>query len=123
MVAFKVHRGSQASSRVEAKNSALISSCDGYLLEPIEWLKGSQAYCGVLRDVSGFLSRPCKKEGSHLGMTGESHGFFKLRCDVWGFPRVTTGNSGSLSCAPGTYSLHLSCEVELGIALKSLQGK
>ena len=48
-VAFKVHPWSQAASRVEVKNSTLLSSCDWYLLEPIEWPKGSQASCGVLR--------------------------------------------------------------------------
>lgn len=36
-VAFKVHVGSLASSRIEAKNSALLLSCDGCLLEPNEW--------------------------------------------------------------------------------------
>ena len=60
-VAFQTHPGSQASSRVEAKNSALLSSCDGYLLEPTEWPKGSQASCGVLRENSGLLPRPCRK--------------------------------------------------------------
>ena len=35
-IAFKVHTGSQAWSRVEAKISALLLSCNGYLLEPIE---------------------------------------------------------------------------------------
>ena len=35
-VSFKVHPESQASSLVEAKNSTLLSRCDGCLLEPIE---------------------------------------------------------------------------------------
>ena len=43
------------------KNSALLSSCDGYLLEPIEWPKGSQASYGVLREDSGLLSRHGRK--------------------------------------------------------------
>ena len=34
---------------------------DGYLLEPTGWPKGSQASCGVLREDSGLLSRPCEK--------------------------------------------------------------
>ena len=46
-VAFKVNLGSQASSRVEAKNCALLSSPDGYLLEPIVWPRASKASCGV----------------------------------------------------------------------------
>ena len=60
-VAFEIHLGIQASSQVEAKNSAFLSSCDGYLLVPIEWPKRSQASCGVLREDSGLLSRPCRK--------------------------------------------------------------
>ena len=60
-IAFQTHPGSQASSLVEAKNSALLSSRDGYLLEPTEWPKVSQASCGVWREDSGLLSRPCTK--------------------------------------------------------------
>ena len=48
-------------SRGEAKNSILLSSRDGYLLEPTKWPKGSQASCGVWREDSGLLSRPCRK--------------------------------------------------------------
>ena len=60
-VAFLMHPGSQSLSRGEVKDSALLSSCDGYLLEPTEWPKGSQASCGVWREDSGLLSRPCRK--------------------------------------------------------------
>ena len=60
-VAFLMHPGSQSLSRGEAKDSTLLSSCDGYLLEPTEWPKGSQASCGVWREDSGLLSRPCRK--------------------------------------------------------------
>ena len=60
-VAFLMHPGSQSLSRGEAKDSALLSSCEGYLLEPTEWPKGSQASCGVWREDSGLLSRPCRK--------------------------------------------------------------
>ena len=48
-VAFQTHPGSQASSRGEAKDSTLLSSRDGYLLEPIEWPTGSQTSCGFWR--------------------------------------------------------------------------
>ena len=60
-VAFQTLPGSQASYRGEAKDSALLSSRDGYLLEPTEWPTGSQASCGVWREESGSLSRPCSK--------------------------------------------------------------
>ena len=45
----------------EAKDSALLSSRDGYLLEPNVCTKGSQASCGVWREDSGLDSRPCRK--------------------------------------------------------------
>ena len=117
-VAFQTHPGSQASSRVEAKNSALLSSCDGYLLEPTEWPKGSQASCGVLRKYSGLLSRPCRRRraSSHddggisslLSSCGASVGFL-MRYDgglrdplVWCqgsqvSMRVVRGNASLLS--------------------------
>ena len=60
-VAYKTHPGNQASSRGEAKNSAVLLSRDGYLLEPTVCPKGSQASCGVWIEDSGFLSRPCRK--------------------------------------------------------------
>ena len=53
--------GSQVSSRGEAKDSAFLSSHDGYFLEPTEWRKGSQASCGVWREDLGMLSRPRRK--------------------------------------------------------------
>ena len=39
----KQARGDRHPSRVEAKNPALLSSRDGYLLELTGWTKGSQA--------------------------------------------------------------------------------
>ena len=58
-VTFQTHPGSQASSRREATHSALLSSRNGYLLEPNEWPKGRQASCGVWREDSRLLFRPC----------------------------------------------------------------
>ena len=97
-VAFQTHSVSQTSSRVEAKNSALLSSRDGYLLEPTEWPKWSQASCGVWREDSGFLSRPRRKRRPSYAMTGESRDFSRAAAPVWGFSRGTTESSGSLSC-------------------------
>ena len=85
IVVFKVHLGSQASSRVEAKNSALLSSCDGYLLEPIEWPKVSQASCGVLREDTGLLSMPCRKRKASRDDAGISWFFFRSVAQHVGF--------------------------------------
>ena len=74
----------RASFLVEAKNSALLSSYDVYLLEPIEWPKGSQASCGVLREDSGLLSRPLgKRRASSLDDGGIS--WFFVFCFVFVF--------------------------------------
>ena len=59
-IAFSTHPGSQASSRGEAKDTAVLSSRDGYILELTVWPKMSQASCGVWREDSGLLSRPCR---------------------------------------------------------------
>ena len=60
-IAFSIHPGNQASSRVEAKDTALLSSRDGYILELTVWPKMSQASCGVWREDSGLLSKPYSK--------------------------------------------------------------
>ena len=49
--------GSQASSRGEAKDSALLSNHDAGFLEPPEWFQGSPASSSVWRDVP-FSSCP-----------------------------------------------------------------
>src|SRR5574337_1951615 len=49
------------SSRVEAKNPALLSNRDGYLLELTGWTQGSQASCGVWREAARLVSRPCRR--------------------------------------------------------------
>ena len=82
--------GSQACSRVESKQSAVLSHCDGYLLDTCEWPKGSPASYGVWRGNSGLFSRPCR----NLVV------FLELQREVSGFSRVMMGNSGSLSCCP-----------------------
>ena len=95
-VAFQTHPGSQASCRREAKDSALLSSCDGHLLEPTLWPKGSQASCEVWREDLGLLSRPCRKRGPHLAMMGAYRGFSQGAVPGWGFSRDRKGSSGRL---------------------------
>ena len=108
---------------MEAKNSALLSSCHGYLLEPIEWPKGSQASCGVLREDTGLLSRPCRKRRASFRDDERILWFFSscvAQCGVFlEFRQVPKGAS---RVAPGKSSLHSSCEGERGIVLASLQG-
>ena len=67
---------------MEAKNSTFLSSCDGYLLEPIEWPKASQTSCEVLREDLGLLSRPCRKRMASSRDDGQVSGFcfFFLSC-------------------------------------------
>ena len=60
-VAFQTPPGSQASSRGEAKDSALLPSHDADLLQPSEWPQGNPASSSVWREDPGLLSRPCRK--------------------------------------------------------------
>ena len=120
-VTFKTHPGSQASFRVETKNSALLSSCDGYLVEPTEWPKGSQASCGVLREDLGLLSRPCRKRRASSRDDGQISWFFffELLCKCVVSHEVRWRTQGASRVARGKSRLHLRCEGERGIALKS----
>ena len=112
--------GSQASSRLEAKNSILLSSHHGYLLEPTEWPKGSQASCGVWREDSGLLSRPCRKRRpSSRDDRGAS--CFLSSCGVSvGFPTRYDGELREpLVWRQGSQVSHASGEGERVIALES----
>ena len=111
-VTFEVHPGSQASSQEEAKNSALVSSCDGYLLELIEWPKGSQASYGDLREASRLLSRPCRKRRASSHERGGISGFvlfcfvFELLCKCVVSHEVQRRIQGASRVAPRKSSLH-----------------
>ena len=72
-VAFQSHLRSQAWYRGVAKDSILLSSPYGFLLEPTEWPKGSPVEFGDRpRDCSpGHAER----EGRHLTIIGASRGF------------------------------------------------
>ena len=96
--AFQTHPGSQASCRREAKDSALLSSCDGHLLEPTLWPKGSQASCEVWREDLGLLSRPCRKRWPSSRDAEGSCVSSRAAAPVWVFTRGTMGSSGNLSC-------------------------
>ena len=49
--------------RLDGKQRTPLSSrvATGYLLEPIEWPKGCEASCGVWREYSALLYKPCRK--------------------------------------------------------------
>ena len=90
--------GSQASSRGQAKDAALLSSRDADLLEPTEWPQGVR-----LPLQFGERTRDCPlgkagKEGPHLARTGASQGFPRAAVPVGVFSRGKTRISGSLSC-------------------------
>ena len=123
-VAFLMHPGSQSLSRGQAKDSALLSSCNGYLLEPTEWPKGSQASCGVWREDSRLLSRPCGKRRALSHNDGGISWFFSI-CHATCVVSLELGlqYQGASRMAQGSPVFHSSCEGELGIALELLQGK
>ena len=65
-------------------NSTLLYSWHGYLLEPIEWPKGSQASCGVLRGDKDCSLGPAEKNGLNRN-DGVSHGFSRAVAQRMGF--------------------------------------
>ena len=63
-VAFQTQPGLNLESGLVSKGSKGLCSpleSDGYVLEPTEWLKGSQTSSGVWREDTGLLSRQCRK--------------------------------------------------------------
>ena len=97
-VAFQTHPGSHASSRVHAKNSALLSSRVGYFFEPLTGLKRVKPPVEFSEKTRDGSSGHAGKESPHLAITGSSRGFSRAAAPVWGFSRGTTASSGSLSC-------------------------
>ena len=96
-VAFHTHPGSQASSRGEAMDSALLSSRTGMSWSPLSGLKGVKpplVFGGRTRDCSPGNAG---NEGPRLPMTGASRRFSRAVALVWGFSRSKTGSSVSLS--------------------------
>ena len=98
--------GNQAWSQVEAKNSTLLSSRDGYHLVPTEWPKGSQASCGVMRGDSGLLSRPCRKRRASSRDDGGRTSWFFSSCA--GILELRWGTQGASRVEAGKSSLHSS---------------
>ena len=118
-MAFQTPPGSQASSRGQAKDAALLSSCNADLLEPTEWPQGSQASSSVWREDSICALGKAGKEGPHLARTGASQGFPRAAAPVGVFSRGKTRISGSLSCGAGKSGLCAHGEGERVMALQS----
>ena len=122
--AFQTHPGSQASCRREAKDSALLSSHDGHLLEPTLWPKGNQASCEVWREDLGLLSRPCRKRWpSSRNDGGILWVFSSCGASVGCLMKYHGDLREPLVWRQENPVFHSSCKLELGIALQSLQGK
>ena len=75
-----------------------------------------------MRGSSGLLSRPCKKSKASSRDEGGISFFLNLQREVWGFSRVMTQNSGSLSCCLREVQSPFEYEGEHEIALESWQG-
>ena len=69
-------------------------SCNGYLGNPLELPKGSQASFRVVRGNLGLLSSRCRGLGPHLTLRGETRGFSHM---VF----LVAGSSGFLSSCEG----------------------
>ena len=105
-----------------SKKLALLSNWDGYLLDPIEWPKASQASCGVLREDLELLSRPCRKrKASSRNDGGISLVFLSSDVTCGVSLQLLQGNQGVSRVAPGKSSLHSSCDGESSTTLESRQ--
>ena len=104
---------------MKAKNSTLVSSRDGFLLEPTEWPKGSQPSCGILERTLDCSPGYAGKEGPHLAMTGSLVVFLELTPQCGVSHEVQLKAHEASRGAPGKSGLHSSGEGERGIALES----
>ena len=68
----------------------------------------------------GLLLRRCRGQGPHLGMMGESRGFSQ---GAAGFSSYDGEFRLPLQLAQGSPVFMSNCELELGIALETLQGQ
>ena len=69
---------------------------------------------------AGLLSRRCSGQGPHLVMKGKARGFFRV---AMGLLTYDGEFRLPLVLAQGSPNFHSSCEGELGMVPKSLQGK
>ena len=65
-IAFSTHPGNQASSRGEAKDTALLWSCDGYILELTVWPKKVKPPVEFGERTQDCSPGHTAKEGPHL---------------------------------------------------------
>ena len=84
-VAFLMHPGSQSLSRGEAKDSTLLSSCDGYILELTVWPKKVKPPVEFGERTQECSPGHAGKEDLHLAMTGASCWFSRAVVPVCGF--------------------------------------
>ena len=97
----------QASSRGEAKDSALLSSRVAGLLEPPERPQGSPASSSVWREDPGLLSRPCRSPLLLFVLPPSLRD--RLPTPIFlGFPGGSAGKEGT--CNAGDLSLFLGLE-------------
>ena len=118
-VAFQTHPGSQASSRRERMDSTLLSSRDGYPLEPKSGLNGVKPPVEFGERTPDCSPGYAIKESPHLAMTWTSRGF-----NPAGAPRCVSHEvrwraQGASRAAPGKSGLHARGEGERVIALES----
>ena len=88
-------------------------------MEPIEWPKGSQTSCGILREDSGLLSKALQEKKGPISRRENLVVSFEVQRECGVSHQLLRGTQGASHVAPGKSGLHLSCEGERGIALKS----
>ena len=95
----------------------------GIFWSPLSGLKGVKPPVEFSERTRDCSLGPAGKEGPHLAMTVESRGFFRAAAGVWCFSRVHGDLREPLVWRQENPVFLSSCELELGIALQSLQGK
>ena len=117
-VAFQDPPGCQASSRGEAKNSAVLPSRDADILEPPSGVSGVKPPLHFGERARDCAPGHAGKEVPHIQGRGRLRGFLELRCP-WGFSReARRGSQGASRAAPGKSGLPARSEEERVLALE-----
>ena len=97
----------------------LLSSCDGYLLEPIEWPKGSQTSCGILREDSGLLSKALQEKKGPISRRENLVVSFEVQRECGVSHEVRKGALGASHVVPDKSGFPCESRGERVIALES----
>ena len=100
-------------SRVAAANVRSLSSYDGEPRDPLVWPQESPVSMRVARGLSGFLYSHCRGRGPQLDRSQNPTVPLQCQHGSQGSSRVSTGESGLVSCGDMKIRFCLRCNINV----------